>query len=301
MLHVSTSVEFKAKLACLYAGAVWGLFWIPLRALEDAGINGLWITVVYFLIPTICLIPIVLSRWQHVKQGGISLQLTTMLSGGALLLYSTSIVYTDVVRAMLLFYLTPIWATILARIFLGDLITPSRIIAMLLAILGMLTIFGLGARFPIPQNIGDWLGIGSGFLWAVAMVRIRMSESHSAIELTAGFFQWSLIFSAGAAFLLAPSQIPKSEQVLPALPLLLIFMALLVLPGTYASLWGPKYLSPGVVGLLFMTEIIVGAISVALLAGEPFGIRELMGVLLIAGASMLEPLLALRGSDTNSA
>ena len=301
MLHVSTSVEFKAKLACLYAGAVWGLFWIPLRALEDAGINGLWITVVYFLIPTICLIPIVLSRWQHVKQGGISLQLTTMLSGGALLLYSTSIVYTDVVRAMLLFYLTPIWATILARIFLGDLITPSRILAMLMAILGMLTIFGLGARFPIPQNIGDWLGIGSGFLWAVAMVRIRMSESHSAIELTAGFFQWSLIFSAGAAFLLAPSQIPKIEQVLPALPLLLIFMALLVLPGTYASLWGPKYLSPGVVGLLFMTEIIVGAISVALLAGEPFGIRELMGVLLIAGASMLEPLLALRGSDTNSA
>ena len=301
MLHVSTSVEFKAKLACLYAGAVWGLFWIPLRALEDAGINGLWITVVYFLIPTICLIPIVLSRWQHVKQGGISLQLTTMLSGGALLLYSTSIVYTDVVRAMLLFYLTPIWATILARIFLGDLITPSRIIAMLMAILGMLTIFGLGARFPIPQDIGDWLGIGSGFLWAVAMVRIRMSESHSAIELTAGFFQWSLIFSAGAAFLLAPSQIPKIEQVLPALPLLLIFMALLVLPGTYASLWGPKYLSPGIVGLLFMTEIIVGAISVALLAGEPFGIRELMGVLLIAGASMLEPLLALRGSDTNSA
>ena len=301
MLHVSTSLEFKAKLACLYAGAVWGLFWIPLRALEEASINGLWITVVYFLIPTICLIPVVILRWQHVKEGGVSLQLTTMLSGGALLLYSTSIVYTDVVRAILLFYLTPIWATILARIFLGDLITPSRVIAMVLAILGMLTIFGLGARFPIPQNIGDWLGIGSGFLWAVAMVRIRKSESHSAIELTAGFFQWSLIFSSGAAFLLAPSQMPDIEQILPALPLLLIFTALLVLPGTYASLLGPKYLSPGIVGLLFMTEIIVGAISVALLAGEPFGIRELIGVLLIAGASMLEPLLALRRTSTNSA
>ena len=301
MLHVATSLEFKAKLACLYAGAVWGLFWIPLRALEEAGINGLWITVVYFLIPTICLIPVVILRWQHVKEGGVSLQITTMLSGGALLLYSTSIVYTDVVRAILLFYLTPIWATILARIFLGDLITPSRVIAMVLAILGMLTIFGLGARFPIPQNIGDWLGIGSGFLWAVAMVRIRKSESHSAIELTTGFFQWSLIFSSGAAFLLAPSQMPDIEQILPALPLLLIFMALLVLPGTYASLWGPKYLSPGIVGLLFMTEIIVGAISVALLAGEPFGIRELIGVLLIAGASMLEPLLALRRTSTNSA
>lgn len=291
---MNASLEVKAKLACLYAGAVWGLFWIPLRALEEAGIHGLWITVVYFLIPTICLTPVTLKRWKHVKKGGLSLQLTAMLSGGALLLYSTSIVYTDVVRAMLLFYLTPIWATILARIFLNDAITPSRILAMAMAILGMLTIFGLGARFPIPQNIGDWLGIASGVLWAIAMVRLRMSESHSAIELTAGFFQWSLIFSASAAFLLSPTYIPKVEQALPALPLLLIFMALLVLPGTYASLWGPKYLSPGIVGLLFMTEIVVGAISVALLAGEPFGIRELTGVLLIAGASMLEPLLALR-------
>ena len=291
---MNASLEVKAKLACLYAGAVWGLFWIPLRALEEAGIHGLWITVVYFLIPTVFLTPVTLKRWKHVKKGGLSLQLTAMLSGGALLLYSTSIVYTDVVRAMLLFYLTPIWATILARIFLNDAITPSRILAMAMAILGMLTIFGLGAQFPIPQNIGDWLGIASGILWAIAMVRLRMSESHSAIELTAGFFQWSLIFSASAAFLLAPAYIPRVEQALPALPLLLIFMALLVLPGTYASLWGPKYLSPGIVGLLFMTEIVVGAISVALLAGEPFGIRELTGVLLIAGASMLEPLLALR-------
>ena len=296
---MNASLEVKAKLACLYAGAVWGLFWIPLRALEDAGIHGLWITVVYFLIPTICLTPVTLKRWKHVKKGGLSLQLTAMLSGGALLLYSTSIVYTDVVRAMLLFYLTPIWATILARIFLNDAISPSRILAMAMAILGMLTIFGLGARFPIPQNIGDWLGIASGVLWAIATVRLRMSESHSAIELTAGFFQWSLIFSASAAFLLAPAYIPKVEQALPALPLLLIFMALLVLPGTYASLWGPKYLSPGIVGLLFMTEIVVGAISVALLAGEPFGIRELTGVLLVAGASMLEPLLALRRPRRN--
>ena len=296
---MNASLEVKAKLACLYAGAVWGLFWIPLRALEEAGVHGLWITVVYFLIPTICLTPVTLTRWKHVKKGGPSLQRTALFSGGALLLYSTSIVYTDVVRAMLLFYLTPIWATILARIFLSDAIIPSRILAMAMAILGMLTIFGLGARFPIPQNIGDWLGIASGVLWAIAMVRLRMSESHSAIELTAGFFQWSLIFSASAAFLLAPAYIPKVEQALPALPLLLIFMALLVLPGTYASLWGPKYLSPGIVGLLFMTEIVVGAISVALLAGEPFGIRELTGVLLIAGASMLEPLLALRRPRRN--
>lgn len=279
---------------------MWGVFWIPLRALEEIGLHGLWITVVYFLIPTICVIPITLWRWIHVKNGGLSLQLTAMLAGGALLLYSTAIVYTDVVRAILLFYLTPIWASILARIFLGDEITTQRIIAMATAVLGMLTIFGLGTRFPIPQNIGDWLGIGSGFLWAVAMVRIRMTESHSAIELTTGFFQWSLIFSASVAWLLAPTYIPKIEQTLPVLPLLFFFTAFLVLPGTYASLWGPKHLSPGIVGLLFMSEIVVGAISVAIFAGEPFGIREFIGVFLILGASIVEPISALNSSKRTS-
>lgn len=279
---------------------MWGLFWIPLRALEEIGLHGLWITVVYFLIPTICVIPIILWRWIHVKNGGLSLQLTAMLAGGALLLYSTAIVYTDVVRAILLFYLTPIWASILARVFLGDEITTQRIIAMATAVLGMLTIFGLGTRFPIPQNIGDWLGIGSGFLWAVAMVRIRMTKSHSAIELTTGFFQWSLIFSASVAWLLAPTYIPKIEQTLPVLPLLFFFTAFLVLPGTYASLWGPKHLSPGIVGLLFMSEIVVGAISVAIFAGEPFGIREIIGVFLILGASIVEPISALNSSKKTS-
>lgn len=287
-------------LACLYAGAVWGLFWIPLRALEDAGLHGLWITVVYFLVPTIGLLPVTLWRWRHVRAGGIQLQLTALISGGALLLYSTSIVYTDVVRAILLFYLTPVWATILARIYLGDRITMIRIIAMVLAIFGMLTIFGLGARFPMPRNIGDWLGLAAGFVWAIAMVRIRQAEDHSAIELTVGFFHWSLVFSALAAVLLAPGYIPSVAEVSPALPLLLVFMLLLVLPGTYASLWGPKFLSPGVVGLLFMTEIVVGAVSVAFLAGEPFGLREVTGIILIAGASLLEPLLALRSKNRST-
>ena len=293
---MSAPVEFKAKLACLYAGAVWGLFWIPLRTLEDAGLHGLWITVVYFLVPTICLLPVTLWRWQHVRQGGVQLQITAILSGGALLLYSTSIVYTEVVRAILLFYLTPVWATILARVVLGDEITPTRIIAMALAIAGMLTIFGLGVRFPVPQNIGDWLGVCAGILWAVAAVRIRMKSDHSAIDLTVGFFQWSLVFSVGAAVLLASHHVPSVAQTLPALPTLLVFMVLLILPGTYASLWGPKFLSPGLVGLLFMTEVVVGAVSVALLAGEPFGMRELTGVILITGASMLDPLLSLRSA-----
>ena len=287
------SIENQAKQACLYAGAVWGLFWIPLRALENAGLHGLWVAVVYFLVPTLCLVPIGIWRWKHFRAGGIQLQITAMLSGLALLLYTMSIVYTDVVRAILLFYLTPIWGTILARIFLGDAITPQRIFAMAVAVVGALTIFGLGLQFPVPQNVGDWMGVGAGFLWAIASLRINIYKDYSAIEMTLGFFFWSLIFSIIAALIFSPSFVPSVSQTLPALPLLLIFIFLLILPGTYASLWGPKFLSPGVVGLLFMTEIVVGSISVALLSAEPFGVREVIGILLITCASLIEPISSL--------
>ena len=290
---MSFSLENRAKLACLYAGAVWGLFWIPLRALEAAQLHNLWITAVYFMVPALCLVPVTIWRWSYVKRGGMSLQITALISGGALLLYSTSIVYTEVVRSILLFYLTPIWGTILARIFLGDAITLLRIVSMGLAITGMLTIFGLGVQFPVPRNVGDWMGLGSGMAWAIAMVRIRQDDRHSALELTVGFFQWSLIFSVGIALVLAPYSAPSLAQVMPVMPWLLVFMVLLILPGTYASLWGPKHLSPGIVGLLLMPEIIVGAVSVAILAGEPFGTREIVGLVLIAGASFLEPIVGL--------
>jgi drug/metabolite transporter (DMT)-like permease len=189
--------------------------------------------------------------------------------------------------------LTPIWGTILARVFLKDAITPQRIFAMAVAFAGALTIFGLGLQFPVPQNVGDWMGVGAGMLWATASLRINIHKDYSATEMTLGFFFWSLIFSIIAALIFVPSYIPSLAQICPALPLLTIFIVLLILPGTYASLWGPKFLSPGVVGLLFMTEIVVGSISVALLSAEPFGIREVIGILLITCASLIEPIAGL--------
>ena len=52
-------------------------------------------------------------------------------------------------------------------------------------------------------------------------------------------------------------------------------------------------LNPGIVGLLFMTEISIGTATAAIWAGEPFGMREIAGVLLISMAGVFEPLVAL--------
>ena len=38
-----------------------------------------------------------------------------------------------------------------------------------------------------------------------------------------------------------------------------------------------------------MTEIIFGSITAALFADEPFGTREILGIILISAASLFEP------------
>ena len=289
---MNMSLETRAKLVCLYAGAVWGVFWIPLRQLETAELHGLWLIPIYFLVPVLFLLPVLFWRWRGFWRAGWHFHLTVIFSGAALTLYSVSIVYTDVIRALLLFYLMPIWSVIMARIFLGEPVTPIRIMAIGMAVTGMLVMFGLGIRFPVPQNIGDWMGLLAGVFWAITMVRLRIYDKFSSVDLTAGFFLWGLIISVSIALWIVPSHLPSLDQVTPALPLLIIFVLLLVIPGTYASLWGPKFLDPGVSSLLFLMDVVVGAISAALLTAEAFGGREMAGIALIVGASLLDPLSA---------
>ena len=88
-----------------------------------------------------------------------------------------------------------------------------------------------------------------------------------------------------------PLGIPANLATLAApLPWLIPVTLFLVLPCALASTWGPRHIDPAVVGILFMTEITVGGITAALMAGEPFGLRELAGVLLISGAALVDSL-----------
>ncbi len=56
-------------------------------------------------------------------------------------------------------------------------------------------------------------------------------------------------------------------------------MIAVAITGVYAALWGAPKLSPGLVGPLFMTEIGVGSITAAIWSGDPFGMREIAGIL----------------------
>ncbi len=285
------SLETRAKLACAYSGMVWGVFWIPLRFVEDAGIRGAWSSVLFFLVPSLILIPYqLIFRLGPVLRGGRHMQATAFLAAVSLGFYALAVLYTEVIRAMLLFYLTPLWSTLLARAVLGEPITRIRWIAMGLAFAGMLVIFGVDIGVPWPRNIGDWMGLASGLFWAVTAVRLRGDRGNHPVEITAWYLFYSLLLSLAVALfdLHGNSPLPDISTAATTFAWVVPVLLIVMVPGAVAAMWGPKYLDPGIVGLLFMTEIIVGTATVALWAGEPFGMREIAGVVLIAGGAVLE-------------
>lgn len=217
------------------------------------------------------------------------------MAGLAFVLYANSLMYTEVIRAIVLFYMMPIWGFLLARLVAGEVIMPVRWLSMTLGFGGLLIILGVDVGLPLPRNIGDWMALGSGLFWAVASL-MMLTDNEDAINYGLAFFLWGTVGALLMAFVvsihgLAPT--PNWSMAMRIFSWLIPLAILVIIPAGFATVYGPTQLNPGVAGLLFMTEISVATVTAALFASEPFGIREILGIILISLAGLAEPLLDL--------
>ena len=278
--------------ACLLGGVLWGAYWIPLRYLEAAGFSGTSGTGLIHMIPALLLVPVMLFRYRSIFRGGIALQATGAVMGLALLLYSTAFLYTDVIRATLLYYLTPLWGTLLARVWLFEKVSVDKLFGIALGFAGMLVIFNVDKGIPLPQNSGDWMGLGAGIVWAIAATLTRRFPDQPAIDVVISWMIWaSLLAILALAVLPANISIPPAEAFMSVMPWLIPLSLGVVLPVYLAITWGLPQLNPGTSGLLFMTEISVATITAAWLTSEVIGPREIAGITLISVAGLSEVLL----------
>lgn len=285
--------ENMAKLMSAYAGVIFGIYWIPLRALDANGFSGPWAIVAINAIPLACIVPFVIVRFRKLAGYGASFHIGTLLLGAAITLYSSAFLFTDVITVVVLYYLLPLWGFLLARIFIKEAITPIRWISMALGFLGILVIFGIETGYPIPEKPGDWMALLSGFLWSAGSLFLLLDKRSTAIDCGLGFIVWGTIGAIIAAIsttALGIMHLPDVSAIPNVIPWLIPVALLVVIPGSFATVVGPRVLNPGVVGILFMTEISVGTVSAALLTEEPFGIQQISGVLIISFAGILETL-----------
>ncbi|WP_282610423.1 DMT family transporter [Pelagibius sp. Alg239-R121] len=290
MTHRSN--ENAAVIAVVASAMAWGVLWIPLRATSEAGVSEVWAIVLFYALSVCLLAPLYHRRRRQIVKGGWKLQLAGLLSGTSMVLYSGALLFTSVVNAMLLYYLTPIWSTLLARAFLGEAITLQRWVTIALGLGGLLVVLRIESSLPWPDNLGDWMGVFAGLMWALASVQINSDERNQVPEFTLVYFIWGTL--AALTLTLLPLSVdqtaPSLDVVIAVLPMAIPVTIILVVPPAVAIFWGAKILSPGFLGIIFMTEISVGAVTAALWANEPFGTREVLGVVLITTAGLWEPL-----------
>ncbi len=273
------------------AGTLWGLLWLPLRAFADLGVDGAWPGAMIYGMASVVLLPLALWHWRGFRTHWRPLLISGLFTGTAFATYATSLLLTDVVRTILLFYLTPVWSTLMGIALLGERLTLPRAASLLLGIVGMLVVLGLGTEFPWPRNLGDWMALFSGVVWAYGSLKLYQMGPVATIEQILSF-----LFSALIVTLIALSVdgdllgvTPSHEVAMQAVPLALLSVVYIV-PMLFLTVWPASQLSPGRIGILLMSEVVVGVTSAALFAGEVFGLREFLGSILIILAGLVEVL-----------
>ena len=273
-------------LAVAVSALIWGLWWLPLRALAERGLPGDWASLAVYAVAAAVLVPFAWRQRARLRAGGWNLFWTGFLFGVVLVLWNHAVLVGEVVRVVLLFYLAPVWATLFALALLNQRIGPARVLAIVLGLSGAAVVLGFEAGLPLPGSLGDWLGLLSGIIFALSVTVARKAPGVSGLDRTFVSFACAALVAVPMALATGPG--PSGEAMVHALPLAAAVGLLWILPGTWLLLWGAAHLDPGRVSILLMLEVVAASASASLLIDEPFGWREAAGCVLILSAGLVE-------------
>lgn len=292
--------DLLPSLVVFLAGGLWGLYWYPMRAIQAAGVSQPWVVVTVGGVVALLFLPIAFWRRRQLRAHARPLLAIGLLVGAGFVAFNTAVLTTEVARAMLLFYLSPVWAAILGRIFLGEKITWPRLAAIGFGLAGLYVVLGAAGPLPMPSRFGDWMALAAGFIWTFSTVVMRKYPGLPSIDINVSIFLFHFVISATVPLLLIPdiflADIPTAAELGRAWPWIL-GTGLILWPVTQQFLfWAVPKVEAARTGLLLLSEALMGVASAALLAGEPFGWRETAGSALIIGAALLDTLGVLAAS-----
>ena len=277
-------------IAVFFASGLWGLYWIPQRALENGGLTGGWGTVAQYAIPLLLMTPIIIWKFIQNKPTGFHLPFIGLFFGGGIACYANSFLLTDIMRVFILFYLMPVWTTIFEIFVYRKLPNWQRIVSLSLAILGLWIVFGKDGNLPLPVNVGDWLAILGGLLCAAGAIKLEKAKLENVTSLLYSFFFYGLLVTLFTSLIFSDAfgPFPNIFSWIKMLPLLLILSILFFIPSSIVLLWSPSRIGAGVFSILILSEIIFGTVSAAILSNEIFGWQEGIGAFLMFLAGFSE-------------
>ena len=268
----------------LFASTMWGLIWYPLRLLEDGGLHGLWASALMYCGTLIVAVPVLAKGWREWKTHPLLFFFMAIATGWTNIAFILAVLDGNVVRVLLLFYLSPIWATLLGVFFLGEQLSRRALGILGLAMVGaVIMLWHESFGFPAPKDTADWLALSSGIAFAITNVLIH-KLNHASIMVKTSTGWLGVLFLSFILIIFTEQKLSVSAEVIAGAWILgAVAMTMMNVAVVYGVSNMPVHRS----AIILLFEIVVGAVSSILLTNEVIELREWIGGGLVILAAYL--------------
>lgn len=283
MPPVSRPATVIPVLALLLTATMWGVMWYPLRLLEEAGLQGLWSSLILYAAAMLVGLPMV---WKHGIEGRYLGHFTilALASGWCNVAFILAVIDGNVVRVVLLFYLSPLWTVLFAKLVLHEPMAAEARATMVLAMIGaVIMLWNPDVGLPWPQDAADWLAITSGAAFALSNVIARKVQGVS-IWTKAGVAWAGVIVVAIALLAITVPELPQTGGDIYLYAFALGAVGMLTM--TVAVLYGVTHMPAHRSAVILLFEIVASAVSAQLLTDEVVQVNEWIGGALIVSAAL---------------
>ena len=277
-----------AVLCLLINAFAWGVSWWPFRELKSLGLHPLWSTAIVYSFALAGVVAWRPKAWlQFFKTP--SLYWIALGAGLTNASFNWAVTIGDVVRLILLFYLMPIWAVLLARVVLKEPITRAAMVRIAIALLGAFIVLKPeSGGIAWPSSLADWLAIIGGASFALNNVFLKREAAQpEAARAVAMFFGGAAMAAVLGAILASAALVPwppapRADWVIGALALSVIFLI-----ANLSLQIGATSLPANVTAVVMLTEILFASGSAILFGAEVLQLKTVIGGSLIVGAALL--------------
>ena len=266
---------------------VWGLMWYPYRVLQAAGVSGTLATLITFMLALLCGMILFPLDLRQLHRAGRWAALLVVSAGWTNVSYVLSVLYGEVMRVLLLFYLAPLWTILFSYWLLGERLNRYGYLVMLLSFSGaVIMLWDPQQGLPLPESFAEWMGISAGIAFALSNVVSRRA-AHLSLQVKS-YSVWLGTSLLTVLLLWWQGGLADQLHAINAQDWLLLgILGVVIFSSTFALQYAIANLSANRAIILFLFELVVAAISSYFLAHEVMQPRDWLGALLIVSASLM--------------
>jgi drug/metabolite transporter (DMT)-like permease len=274
-----------ASLMVFVASSLWGLLWVPMRLTESMGVAPLWVQFWFTTMPALFLACLCLRSTLRERENWTIYLMSGICIGMGYTLYAVGLLVGSVSKTTVLFYLTPIWSTLLGMFFLAERPSLRRWGAIAMATLGCCLVMQIN---PVEMRLApvDMLGLLSGVFWGMGTVVLRRYPDIDYRNATFAQYLSGTLITAVAILFLA-EEAPELLATGKAAAMGAVFGILVFMSSFLMIIRIMQYMSPGRVGILMLSEALVAVISAMIFLGETLSMAQWIGVTVILTAGVV--------------